>query len=120
MSGNSPSRFPVGHPRGKHAFRRNRKPGRTLQCSHMPIDPLDAWRAEFPIVETCTYLVSHSLGAMPRQTTRYLQEFADAWSTRGVRAWHEGWWEVGKVTGDLLAPILGVQRGTISMHQNVT
>ena len=86
----------------------------------MPTDPLDAWRAEFPIVHTCTYLVSHSLGAMPRQTTRYLQEFAETWSTRGVRAWHEGWWEVGKETGDLLAPILGVQRGTISMHQNVT
>jgi kynureninase len=86
----------------------------------MPTDPLDAWRAEFPIVDTCTYLVSHSLGAMPRQTARHLQEFADTWSTRGVRAWHEGWWEVGKKTGDLLAPILGVQRGTISMHQNVT
>ena len=83
-------------------------------------DPLDAWRAEFPIVDTCTYLVSHSLGAMPRQTARYLQEYADTWSTRGVRAWHEGWWEVGKTTGDLLAPILGVERGTISMHQNVT
>ena len=57
---------------------------------------------------------------MPRQTARYLQEYADTWSSRGVRAWHEGWWEVGKTTGDLLAPILGVERGTISMHQNVT
>ena len=57
---------------------------------------------------------------MPRQTARYLQEYADTWSTRGVRAWYEGWWEVGKTTGDLLAPIVGVARGTISMHQNVT
>ena len=86
----------------------------------MAVDPLDTWRAEFPIVDTCTYLVTHSLGAMPRQTARYLQEYADTWSSRGVRAWHEGWWEVGKTTGDLLAPILGVERGTISMHQNVT
>jgi kynureninase len=86
----------------------------------MPTDPLLKWRPEFPIVETCTYLVSHSLGAMPRRTAAYLQEYADTWSTRGVRAWHEGWWEVGKVTGDLLAPILGVRAGTISMHQNVT
>ena len=31
-------------------------------------DPLaDRWRPEFPIVDTCTYLVSHSLGAMPRR-----------------------------------------------------
>jgi len=78
------------------------------------------WRSEFPIVETCTYLVSHSLGAMPRKTADYLQEFADMWSTRGVRAWHEGWWEAGRETGNLLAPILGAPKNTISMHQNVT
>jgi kynureninase len=77
-------------------------------------------RAEFPIVDTCTYLVSHSLGAMPRRAAAYLQQFADEWSSRGVRAWHEGWWEIGRTTGDLLAPILGVQKGSISMHQNVT
>src|SRR5258708_3311564 len=57
---------------------------------------------------------------MPRKAAAYLQEFADMWSTRGVRAWHEGWWEVGRETGNLLAPILGVAANTISMHQNVT
>jgi kynureninase len=86
----------------------------------MTDDPLLRWRAEFPIVETCTYLVSHSLGAMPKRTAMYLQQFADEWSSRGVRAWHEGWWEIGRTTGDLLAPILGVRPGAISMHQNVT
>jgi kynureninase len=84
------------------------------------MDPLLSWRAEFPIVDTCTYLVSHSLGAMPRRATTYLQQFADEWSRRGVRAWHEGWWEIGRVTGDVLAPILGVAPGTITMHQNAT
>jgi kynureninase len=83
-------------------------------------DPLLAWRKEFPIVESCTYLVSHSLGAMPRKASGYLQQFADEWSGRGVRAWHDGWWEIGRTTGDLLAPVLGVETGTISMHQNVT
>jgi kynureninase len=83
-------------------------------------DPLLTWRAEFPILETCTYLVSHSLGAMPRRAGRYLQQFTDEWNTRGVRAWSEGWWEIGRTTGDLLAPVLGVPKGTISMHQNVT
>ncbi|HEU4937887.1 MAG TPA: aminotransferase class V-fold PLP-dependent enzyme [Vicinamibacterales bacterium] len=83
-------------------------------------DPLLKWRAEFPILDTCTYLVSHSLGAMPRRAAEYLQQFATEWSTRGVRAWQEGWWEIGRTTGDLLAPILGAAPGTISMHQNVT
>jgi len=81
---------------------------------------IDRWRSEFPILETCTYLVSHSLGAMPRKTATYLHEFADTWSRRGVRAWSEGWWEAGRETGNLLAPVLGVERDTISMHQNVT
>jgi len=85
----------------------------------MAID-VERWRREFPIVETCTYLVSHSLGAMPRKTADYLQQFADMWSGRGVRAWYEGWWEIGRETGNLLAPTLGVRANTISMHQNVT
>ena len=64
--------------------------------------------------------MSHSLGAMPRRRATTCSEFADAWIARGVRAWHEGWWEIGRETGNLLAPILGVQPDTISMHQNVT
>ena len=37
-----------------------------------------------------------------------------------MRAWHEGWWEIGAETGNLLAPILGVRPNTITMHQNAT
>jgi kynureninase len=84
------------------------------------VDPLLAWRAEFPILDTCTYLVSHSLGAMPRSVRTELGRFADEWDHRGVRAWSEGWWEIGRETGNLLAPILGVARDTITMHQNAT
>jgi len=85
----------------------------------MDID-VQRWRREFPIVDTCTYLVSHSLGAMPRRTAEYLQKFADQWSSRGVQAWYEGWWEIGRETGNILAPILGIEQNSISMHQNVT
>ncbi len=84
------------------------------------MNPLIAWRPEFPILETCTYLVSHSLGAMPRRAKAYVQRFTEQWDTRGVRAWHEGWWETGRETGNVLAPILGVPRDTIAMHQNAT
>lgn len=83
-----------------------------------PVDPL-RWRSEFPILDTCTYLVSHSLGAMPNRTAASLQEFAATWASRGVRAWHEGWWDLGRATGNLLAPALGVAPDTVSMHQNV-
>ena len=84
------------------------------------MDSLAHWRAEFPIVETCTYLVSHSLGAMPTRTRHYLNQFADQWDGRGVRAWSEGWWEIGRETGNLLAPIIGAPPDTITMHQNAT
>ena len=81
---------------------------------------MQRWREEFPILATCTYLVSHSLGAMPARARAYLAQFADEWDTRGVRAWHDGWWEIGRETGNLLAPILGAQPETITMHQNAT
>ena len=83
-------------------------------------DPLLQWRAEFPILETCTYLVSHSLGAMPRRARAQATRFLDDWDSRGVRAWAEGWWEVGRETGDLLAPLLGVAAGSVTMVQNVS
>ena len=81
---------------------------------------LSGWRSEFPIVETCTYLVSHSLGAMPRRAAQYLEEYVATWRERGVLAWQERWWDLGTETADLLAPILGAPRGSIAMHQNVT
>ena len=85
-----------------------------------PHEDLLALRSEFPILERTTYLINNSLGAMPRQVHDELETFATQWETRGVRAWHEGWWEMAVETGDLLAPILGVAPGHVSMHQNVS
>ncbi|HEX3345941.1 MAG TPA: hypothetical protein VHS09_15260, partial [Polyangiaceae bacterium] len=62
-----------------------------------------ATRPEFPTLAKGVHLISHSLGAMPRKTSDDLQQFADQWSSRGVRAWYEGWWEIGRDTGNLLA-----------------
>jgi kynureninase len=83
-------------------------------------DELLKWRAEFPILESCTYLISHSLGAMPRGTYDSLREYADVWASRGVRAWAEGWWEMPLTTGDEVAKIIGAPPATVAMHQNVS
>lgn len=83
-------------------------------------DDLLSWRHEFPILERTVYLINNSLGAMPRGVRAELDRFAAAWEERGVRAWHEGWWEMAVETGDQLAPILGVAAGEIAMHQNVS
>jgi kynureninase len=58
--------------------------------SQSSADPLLAWRKEFPILEQTTYMISHSLGPMPRRAQTALQEFTDTWATRGIRAWEEG------------------------------
>jgi kynureninase len=83
-------------------------------------DELLKWRGEFPILEKCVYLISHSLGAMPRATFERLQDYAETWATRGVRAWAEGWWEMPLTVGDEVARIIGAGAGTVAMHQNVS
>ena len=83
-------------------------------------DELLKWRSEFPILDKAVYLISHSLGAMPKATFDQLHEYADLWATRGVRAWAEGWWEMPVKLGDELAGIIGADPGTIVMHQNVS
>ena len=83
-------------------------------------DELLKWRKEFPILDSTVYLISHSLGAMPKATYQRLQDYADAWATRGVRAWAEGWWEMPISIGDDIARIIGADPNTVVMHQNVS
>ena len=84
------------------------------------MDELVKWRSEFPILDRTTYLISNSLGAMPRGVYASLQAYADSWGQRGVRAWEEGWWEMAVGVGDKIAPLIGAAAGEISLHQNVT
>jgi kynureninase len=81
---------------------------------------LTTWRDEFPILARSVYMISNSLGAMPRQTARNLAEYAETWATRGVRGWEERWWEMPREIGNKIAPIIGAAAGTVSMHENVT
>lgn len=83
-------------------------------------DPLLEWRSEFPILGETTYLVSHSLGAMPRRARQRLVEYADTWAARGVRAWAEGWWAMPLSVGDEVGSILGAPPGSVAMQQNVS
>src|SRR6185369_9437558 len=83
-------------------------------------DDLLKWRSEFPILEKTVYLISHSLGAMPRATYDRLQDYADTWASRGVRAWAEGWWDMPVTVGDEVGQIIGADPGNVVMHQNVS
>src|SRR5262245_11442010 len=78
------------------------------------------WRERFPILADTTYLVNHSLGAMPSAVYGKLQAYADQWAKRGVRAWAEGWWDAPLEVGDKVGQILNAPRGSVVMHQNVS
>jgi kynureninase len=84
------------------------------------MDELLKWRSEFPILDRTTYMISNSLGAMPRGVYDEMRAYADSWAERGVRAWEEGWWEMAVGVGDKIAPLIGAGPGEISLHQNVT
>ncbi|MCB9869039.1 MAG: aminotransferase class V-fold PLP-dependent enzyme [Planctomycetes bacterium] len=82
-------------------------------------DPLSTWRGEFPIVQSTNYLISNSLGAMPKAARASVGRYVDLWDQRGVRAWADEWWVLKDRFADLCAGILGVPSGSVSMHQNV-
>ncbi len=84
-----------------------------------PHDP-HRWRSQFPILETSTYLVNHSLGAMPQGVYDRLQAYADQWATRGVRAWSEGWWTSAVDVGNVLGRLMNAPHDSVVMHQNVS
>ena len=85
----------------------------------MPDDLLH-YRSEFPILERTNYLISNSLGAMPRAVYDALRGYADTWATRGVRAWEERLWMLALEVGNELGALMNAPKNSVSVHQNVT
>ena len=83
-------------------------------------DDLLRYRSEFPILDRTTYLISNSLGAMPRGVSEAMKGYADTWATRGVRAWEERWWMLAADIGDRVGALMRAPRGSVSTHPNVT
>ena len=83
-------------------------------------DSLLKWREEFPILKVKTYLISNSLGAMPRSVYDRMHDYAEIWATKGVNAWEEEWWELSFKVGNIIAPLIGALPDEISMHPNIS
>jgi kynureninase len=83
-------------------------------------DPLLVFRDEFPILEKTNYLVSNSLGPMPRTVPDKLAEYARDWGELGVKAWTRGWWEMPVDVGNEIAPLINAGDGEVVMMPNVT
>src|SRR6204780_2276842 len=83
-------------------------------------DPLLRYRSEFPILDRTTYLISNSLGAMPRAVEDSLRDYTDMWNTRGVRAWEEEWWMLAAEGGAQIGALFNAPAGSVACLQNVT
>jgi kynureninase len=77
------------------------------------------WREEFPALEGCVHLISHSLGCIPRRAGEYMAEFIRLWEERSITAWDEWLPEVDRA-GARIGKLLGAPKGTVVMNQNVS
>jgi kynureninase len=82
-------------------------------------DELLQWRSEFPSVEKSIYMVSHSLGAMPRRAVEHLRAFTDLWMEEGINAWQQWIPEVDRAA-ERIGAIIGAPRGSMVMATNVS
>jgi kynureninase len=83
-------------------------------------DDLLRFRPEFPILERTTYMISNSLGAMPRGVYDSVRSYCDTWATRGVRAWEEQWWMMAREVGDAIGVLMNAEPGSVGVQLNVT
>jgi kynureninase len=86
----------------------------------MPGDPLLAHRTEFPILERTTYFAAHTLGPVCRASLEALRAYGEAWATRGVRAWAEGWWALPERVGDAIGRLMNAPPGSVGAVAHAT
>jgi kynureninase len=86
-------------------------------------DPLASLRDDFlPAAGVVAYLDGNSLGRPLRSTAQRLSRFVDeAWGTRLIRAWDEGWMDAPTELGDLIGRVtLGAAPGQTAVGDSTT
>jgi len=86
------------------------------------IDPLRPYRDRFVNTDPdLIYLDGNSLGRLPSSTPTLLDRVTnDQWGGRLIRAWNEGWWDLGVRLGDRLAPLIGARQGEVIISESTT
>lgn len=82
-------------------------------------DPLLHHRSQFPALESCVHLISHSLGCVPARAADDLGEFVEQWKTKSITAWSDWLPEVDRA-GARIGKIIGAPAGSVVMHTNVS
>jgi kynureninase len=77
------------------------------------------YRSNFPILETSCYMISNSLGAMPKQAEDQLMHYTHEWQTEGVEAWHS-WFPLVDTVSAMFAKIIGADAEDVTLIHNLT
>lgn len=77
------------------------------------------YRKDFPILETSCYMISNSLGAMPREVESELMRYTHEWQTEGVESWRS-WFPMVDTVSDLFGKIIGADGGDVTLIHNLT
>jgi kynureninase len=80
---------------------------------------LASYRDEFPALQRSTYMVSHSLGAMPRRAQAELAEFGRLWTDKGITAWDD-WIPEIEAHGRRIGRLLNAPAGSVISATNVS
>ncbi|HET9137127.1 MAG TPA: aminotransferase class V-fold PLP-dependent enzyme [Candidatus Kapabacteria bacterium] len=77
------------------------------------------YRSNFPILDTSCYMISNSLGAMPKQVEGQLIHYTHEWQTEGVEAWHS-WFPLVDTVSGMFAKIIGADAEDVTLIHNLT
>ena len=77
------------------------------------------FREQFPVLETSTYLVSHSMGAAPLGAKEALDSYWSEWAADGPEAWERWLPRIGAIA-DGIGEIVGALPGTVFLGPNVS
>jgi kynureninase len=90
-----------------------------MESAPLADDPLLRWRSEFPGLEDCVYMISHSLGCLPIRAAEHLEEFLELWHKKSINAWDDWLGEVNRAAARI-EKLISAPDGTVMMFTNVS
>ena len=83
---------------------------------------LESYRAEFPVVERKAYLISASLGPISNRSRAYLDEYVDAWASKGApdHVWFEDIFPRMRTLKASFADLAGCDADELAITTNIS
>ena len=89
--------------------------------TRMPDSIVDRRRDQFPSLDSGIYLLSHSLGPVPRAAEDSMVAYVRRWQGHaGEDAWAADWWELSNDVGDRIARLIGAAPGSVQVQPNAS